>query len=439
MGGERGFPSEAAARVPAYLAGLASLAATALVLRRIGFAAAGVAAAWLLALHPWHLRYASEARGYAFLLLLVPVTWVLLVGALERGTWRRWILYGLAQTLLLWTHVAMLYQLAATNLVAAVALWRLHRGTPSLLPQLRRWAVTNVGCAVLYAELALPNLVQLAGYLGTRRGAPGVPLRSVASHLLAGLPWHTHDPHFPSLAALAEGSAARFEICVALTLLLGAVGVARLLAAGGPRALLSGALLLPGPLVYVVTWLRHEAFFVWYLVFALPGLVALVALGATASIRRNAGLVGGAIGVAAPAAYLALFASLTAGPRAVLRSTPLVPEREAVLLARLTLDPMAPANQGIQTAFLSRPDYYYDPLGQPIRRIEDLEVSMAQADRRGAPLFVSCGGARQEKGPGAEVIRRLELRDLFEPVGSLYGSDRRGEFHVYRYLGSPAP
>ena len=84
---------------------------------------------------------------------------------------------------------------------------------------------------------------------------------------------------------------------------------------------------------------------------------------------------------------------------------------------------------------MSRPDYYYDPRARRVRTLAELEAAMVEADRREVPLFVSSGSRRGARGEEAEVMGVLERRDLFEPVGSLYGFDRRGEFHVYRYLG----
>ncbi|MCP5056448.1 MAG: hypothetical protein GY937_06930 [bacterium] len=61
---------EGAVRAPAFAAGVLSIGALAWLLWRAGFGTAGVLAAWLLALHPWLLRYLAEARGYAMAMLL---------------------------------------------------------------------------------------------------------------------------------------------------------------------------------------------------------------------------------------------------------------------------------------------------------------------------------------------------------------------------------
>jgi hypothetical protein len=80
--------SERALRLPAWLAGIGSLFTVALMLAWIGFPRAAIAAPLLLSIHPWFLRYASEARGYVFLFFLGPLLIYLLAQAISKGKWR---------------------------------------------------------------------------------------------------------------------------------------------------------------------------------------------------------------------------------------------------------------------------------------------------------------------------------------------------------------
>ena len=65
--------------------------------QRISMPATGVVAAWLLAVHPWSIRYASEARGYSFVIFIVPVLFVFWRRAMVTGFWRWWSAYALAE------------------------------------------------------------------------------------------------------------------------------------------------------------------------------------------------------------------------------------------------------------------------------------------------------------------------------------------------------
>ncbi len=59
---------ERAARLPSFVAGLLSIPLLGLLLAQIGMPRAGLIAGWLLAFNPWHLRYATEARGYSVMM-----------------------------------------------------------------------------------------------------------------------------------------------------------------------------------------------------------------------------------------------------------------------------------------------------------------------------------------------------------------------------------
>ena len=93
--------SERAVRLPAFAFGIAAIGALAWCVWRIGMPWTAGFAAIFLALHPWHLRYTSEARGYSLLLLCMPLLLGAMVAVLHRGTWRRWIAFGAVEVLLL--------------------------------------------------------------------------------------------------------------------------------------------------------------------------------------------------------------------------------------------------------------------------------------------------------------------------------------------------
>ena len=68
----RGFPLvEWPFRVPALIFGMLAVGSIAWLLREFSMPGEGIVAAFLLAIHPWHIRYASEARGYSLLVFLM--------------------------------------------------------------------------------------------------------------------------------------------------------------------------------------------------------------------------------------------------------------------------------------------------------------------------------------------------------------------------------
>jgi mannosyltransferase len=84
-------------------------------------------ARWALvvaALSPYWVRYATEARMYSLVMLLVLAGYVLLLHALERPTWPRLVGLTLVSGLLLLTHYWAFYLLAALGLVLVLRAWR---------------------------------------------------------------------------------------------------------------------------------------------------------------------------------------------------------------------------------------------------------------------------------------------------------------------------
>jgi hypothetical protein len=107
----RGEPAggihEVALRLPVLLAGLGAVWCVAVLGKRWAGERAGLAAAWVMALHPWLLRYGVDARSYGMTMLIVPLT---LLSAWEAwripggGAWRWWLLLAVGFCLMMWSH-----------------------------------------------------------------------------------------------------------------------------------------------------------------------------------------------------------------------------------------------------------------------------------------------------------------------------------------------
>lgn len=106
-------------RVPALVAGVASVPAVyALGIRTVGRTAALLGAA-LLALSPFAVFYSAEARAYSLATLLVILSALALLAALDRGGWMRWGLFALAAWAALFSHYTAIFALAAEVIWAA--------------------------------------------------------------------------------------------------------------------------------------------------------------------------------------------------------------------------------------------------------------------------------------------------------------------------------
>jgi hypothetical protein len=160
--------SEWAVRFPALVAGLGAIVVAALLLRRFGHPVAGLIVACFLAIHPQHIIYSSEARGYSLMILLLLLTFWMGFAALEgRSRWRHWIAFAVLEVLTLLSFTASVYVVALLNAAIVSVLW-LRGGAmrdSSSRVVLGRWLVVNAIAAGVYATMALPDIVQTLYYL----------------------------------------------------------------------------------------------------------------------------------------------------------------------------------------------------------------------------------------------------------------------------------
>ena len=110
---------------------------------------AGRIALSLLALHPYHIRFAQEARGYSLMLLLVTASTLLFVRATEnssRHSRRLWLAYVVISALAAYAHFyASLALLAQWTSIAIVR--------PSKFPW-KRFAISVIAIGILLVPLA---------------------------------------------------------------------------------------------------------------------------------------------------------------------------------------------------------------------------------------------------------------------------------------------
>jgi hypothetical protein len=220
-GAKPGAFDERVLRLPGFAASLAGIALAALLLRAWGLPGAGLIAAFFLTLHPWHIRYGIDNRGYSF---LVPLTLIglwalwracgprpvafqatsekpldaidepeavdggpsLMTGggdpdrtvafqatrANGRGpgpdwtggqdghtTGWSWWLFGFAQALILWSHLLSVWVCLALCATGVWWIWRQHEGADRWR-RLARLVAVQVAGAMLFFQLFLPNLLQ---------------------------------------------------------------------------------------------------------------------------------------------------------------------------------------------------------------------------------------------------------------------------------------
>ncbi|CAN5525975.1 hypothetical protein BH18ACT1_BH18ACT1_16610 [soil metagenome] len=278
---------------------VAALPVAWLVGRRYAGPLGATAALVLLATSPYAVRYATEARMYSLVVLLVLLGWLALRSALDEPTPLRLLAVAGVSALLLLTHYWSLYLLGA---VATLLVLLVVRGQGRDRQRAVR-ALGAMGVGALAFLPWLPTFLRQAASTGTPWGAPSRPAEVVTTGLIdfGGGPFGEARVLGGVLAALA---------------LLGVFGRAvdrrhvELDLSTRPRARPEAAVLVGTMgLAVAASWLTATAFASRHLAVAFPLLLLLAALGVTtlASARARAavlavvaalGLVGGAYNVA---------------------------------------------------------------------------------------------------------------------------------------------
>jgi len=281
--------SEVVVRLPSLLASLGAVALTFLLGRRLAGDRVGLLAAALLALSPFQVTSAQEARMYPFLTLFgVGASYVLWL-ALEEGRRRHWIAYVGLMVLALYTHHFAFLLLAAQGIYVLGA----HRTKAAV----RGWLLALTAVAVAY----LPLVPTLWTQLATARAFPGFqrPFALRALTELGGLLGFGGGLFglgtYYRRGTLSIGYETAILIPFLLLALCGLVGLGK----GRARAFVVSYWLLPIVTVTLIA-LKWDIFQERYFSFLLPPFAVLLAAG----VVYLAGALRGQLRLVAPGAIL---------------------------------------------------------------------------------------------------------------------------------------
>jgi hypothetical protein len=422
-------------RLEPFVSGLLALVVIAAWLRRAGFPLAGVTAAWLLAIHPWVLRYAVEGRGYSAMLLFILLTLFCATEAIRTGRWRWWIGFGIAQCLYLLCFAGAVYLAVAMNL-AIVAIIIHRRDGPSLW----RWLVACVAGAMLFLQMMTATVMRIwrwvqAPHLETFP-IDAAYLLDFVSHLTLGVPWTGPDPAFHVGTDIARLSSAGSLWALAFRMVLPAL-LALGLVIATRRSLharwLFATLAVAAALIYAHNLAAELTFFGWYALYFALGLVIALAFvaegwGTDKNPRRIAGR-------ATACAVVAFYAWLAHQPLTTIRSHDRHPMRQAVIAARGEAPAIDARHAGVLTAAVGSGANQlrtYDPRVIWIRSESDLAAAMARAKEEQKPLIIyACGPQRLVQDQPA-IAALLNDPARFEPGDHLPGQEAFWSFQLYR-------
>ncbi len=427
--------SEWVYRLPAYLAGIASVGALAFLLADFGFAGAGVVAAFLLALHPWHLRYASEARGYSLILLLIPLLLLAWKRGMESGSWRAWAAFGVGQFALLHTWPGMVYLLLIVNILTLLVF--LLGGAPRKWSG--RWFISTALAGLLVVQLMLPLLPQMREYLGGNSPHMGFfageRCRVIFGHLALGAPWKLKgDGVYPEIypGIISDpGLASVLGILGLLLVLVGAV----LFAKRGPLALVTGTVLLLAPLLAGLhAWWRNFPVFEWYFVYGILAICGFAAVALVGLGERLAALGGVRALTLLPAGAAILgFGILSHPVRDWHLRHPLQQIRESVASTRPIAAPLDASQDGIITVGFVIAPHVYDAQVIIAKSPEKFFNLLRRADAENKPLYVNVGHPWTANRECPVQWAAIHDTSLFEPPVMFRGLDSGLDRVVAKY------
>jgi hypothetical protein len=443
----KGFPLvEWPFRVPALIFGVLAVAAVGWLLRDFGMPATGVVAAWLLAVHPWSIRYASEARGYSFVILIVPVLFVFWRRAMVTGYWRWWSAYALAEFLLFYCYPGSAFILIVLNLLTLGLLAAAPGCAEPRLAQTGRWFCANALAAMLTLQFMLPLYPQAKLYFDFVSSQGFVSgwqwVRNTGAYMIGGAPWtKSGDPSagYPEWLARYVENPVLLVVTASLAITLVGLGAFRLLWRSWPSATFVLVMAICPPITFTVAFFKKFLLYENYVIYSLPGVIVCAAAGLTLLASLLAKLSGQqTVGWILAGCLLFGYFLSTSSFRQWLVENPLQQIRESVIYSRGTLDPIAAEQMHIRTASFCIPPYLYDAHMERLDSAGGFIAALQRSDQEGIPLFINIGMPWAAREYSPQMWALFNNRDLFEEPVHLRGFEPSLDRLVAKYKAHSA-
>ncbi len=445
-GREREEFSELAIRMPSLLASLGAVLLVGLAGWRLGWPAAGLLAALWLTLHPWQIRWGVDARAYAIAMFAVMLGVYALIRALQGGRWRWWVVFGLAQMLVLWSSVMQVWYVVLAGLLALGGIWLWRRERP-VWPQVSRLGLAGLFAVMCFAQVMGPNLSQLqrANELSPMserayRKLDAETLKMTVSEALIGRPYAIPSRPGDRLSPTFEelfGSKGRAGWWLAgAHAVMAAVGMA----VWWRRSRLGAVILLAGGMalgVQVMATLAGDYFYYpRFAIFVLPLLSLAMAAGWLGVALVARGRAGPAAALAFGVLGLAMFHA-SAGPQlANLMREPHIDFRGmeravAEHTERLGGDVLV-AGYGLTSDVFQE---LYEPRAEFIRSAEELVGKMERSLEEGRPLLLLHGSQAFNRAAVPGGYRWIDDTEFFTPLERFTGNEAGRTFFLLQFTG----
>jgi hypothetical protein len=439
-----GLPAfqESAARFFPYLSGCFICLALGWLGLVLGSPRAGLAAALLMALNPWHMRYAVEMRGYSTHLLFLVLATGCLVKALQASGWRWWLLYGLTQALALLAYCGAAYWAVLLNAVAAGVIWF---RSPHRSVGLMRLGIANAITLIPVAAILMPSLLQIIVYMKDPEMKTTYPPATLSwlvdfwHHLTIGFPQHSRsleEALGTSLEVLRSRN--RWAEVTVHYLIPGLVllGVFQMLRRDWRGYVLVLPALLAATLSYTLSVKNGSPLLAQYLIYLLPTFCLAMAYAPSLLPQRLGNLLFIVVGI---------YAFTTVDARRAMTSGERQPMRKAAMKARH--EHHVPTGEFAKTITVIAGQsagqiHSYDPRAIELEARKDggkshLDELMARAQREQRPLIVYfCNRVRLKQEFPATAVA-LANRDNWVHESLEPGLEAMWSYQIYHYIHVP--
>lgn len=432
-GAKREAFSDLAARVPALIASCVAVGLLACLMRAWGRPGAGVAAALILAVHPWYLRYGVDARAYALVVPLCLSGLFAVTRLIECGGRRvwHWVWFGLTEMVWLWAYPNAAIDVTALNLLLLFFLIKQHKDKKNRFTVLLRFVVTNVFAALLLLQLFLPNLMQArrwAGQEADKHVLDHALLNQTAANLLAGIE-HTQPGSSVEAAGIPylnqhwilAGLLIAFLGSVVIT-----VGVKKLFKERSLHVILLSAMVASSGVFAALTYIADTYFYPRFIVAVLPCLIAIAVLAARYQAWGKrvplwwTGLLG--------AVYLLILWPAWG----LLLSRPIAPLHDVASFVQADAAKTNKAPLILCYGLGKEALPIYEPRSIPVDTLTELQQVMDKAKAEGRPLYAIYGYPSFNRQMLPEGFKLLDDKTLFTEVAAFPGIESDFYFRVLK-------
>lgn len=420
--------SDFAIHLPNWLAAIATIGAVGCLGGLWGRPLAGLLAALLLAVHPWHIRYGVDLRGYSWLILwtTLGLVWLTLLFRENRSRWWPWWAFGINQALLVWSFPHGAVVAAAFFGFATVQIHRAWREKTDRATAWLRLLLVNSVAAMLYLQIFGPNLFQMVLWWKENTAAhsdhplDAALLAETFSRLLTGSPWSIPgEPGFPQISA--RSWQIWLVIPIAVACVTGLIRRER-----GPVALLLAVPVAAGTLLLLWFATADTYYYSRFLSFLLVPFCLAVGLALDWRPPASRYRVLAALTVAIS------FVTLATPQWDMLFSRPYAPMRDVseVLNAASDLSIIACYGHGSEMLPIYAPDV------RAASSLAELKALAAEARSARKGLLVTYGYPALNRAGIPDGFEWLDDPAIFQPVGTWQGIEPDFEFRILRWTGA---